>query len=82
MTVAVETHELTGSALAAEVWPTASPLATTAQSVELSLLRCRGGGKRSFITILAWSLQAVCVLLFALSLVETIPFVYYRELER
>jgi hypothetical protein len=50
--------------------------------VELSLLRCRGGGKHSVITILAWSLQAVCVLLFALSLVETIPFVYYRELDR
>ena len=50
--------------------------------IELSLTRCTDGGKSGVITVLAWSLQAICVMLFGLSLVECIPFVYYRELDR
>ena len=50
--------------------------------VELSLTRCGAGGRSGGITILAWTLQLVSVVLFAISLFETVPWVYYRELDR
>ena len=48
--------------------------------VELSLTRCVEGGAQSVITILAWTLQAVSVALALISIVETFPQYYYREL--
>ena len=50
--------------------------------VQLSLTRCQDGGRPAVITALAWTLQAVSVFLAMLSLVETFPWNYYRDLDR
>lgn len=50
--------------------------------LQLSLTRCQDGGRPAVITALAWALQAISVLLALLSLIETFPWNYYRELDR
>ena len=50
---------------------------------ELSLSRCfTASGRPNIVTLLAWTLQGVSALLSIISLVETFPHNYYREIER
>jgi len=48
--------------------------------IELSLARCFGGGKPAVTLLLAWTCQCVSVVLAVCSLIETVPWLYYREL--
>mmetsp|Transcript_46157 Transcript_46157/g.120958 ORF Transcript_46157/g.120958 Transcript_46157/m.120958 type:complete len:251 (-) Transcript_46157:320-1072(-) len=48
--------------------------------MQLSFTRCGGGGRQAVITVVAWVLQLISVVLSLASLVETFPWYYYREL--
>jgi len=48
----------------------------------LSFRRCADGGRPALITVLAWALQLVSLVLAILSLIETLPWYYYREFYR
>ena len=49
--------------------------------VQLSLTRFWDGGRPAYITIFAWAMQGVSVILALFSLVETFPWLYYREFD-
>lgn len=63
-----------------EAFPYSSYEEVLGRFFELSQSRFTAGGRPAVITISAWVLQALAALLAAISLIETVPGIYYRDI--